>query len=211
MAPTGSEASALDAGLSALRLDLDAGARAKLLDYVRLLERWNRVYNLTAVRDTAEMVPRHLLDSLAVLPHLHGERLLDVGSGAGLPGLILAIARPDLEVTLLDASAKRTRFCRQAVAELGLEGVQVVRSRAQDYEGSPPFPCLVSRAVADLPTLVAAARHLLAPLGVLLAMKGRRPDAEIAALPTGVDARVRRLEVPGLEAARHLVELRFQL
>ena len=199
-------AAALRSGVERLGLELESGAEERLLEYLYLLARWNRVYNLTAVRDLREMVTRHLLDCLAVAPWLHGERLLDVGSGAGLPGLVLAIARPGLACVLLDASAKRTRFCVQASGELGLERVRIEHARVEDYVPGQAFSTVISRAFTDAVALVRLSRPLLAPGGRVLAMKGRRPDAEIAALGAlGGELAVRRLEVPGLDAERHLL------
>ena len=177
----------------------------QLLDYLKLLEKWNQAYNLTAIRDPWAMVPRHLLDSLAALPYVRGSRLLDVGSGAGMPGMVLAIAKPDLHCTLLDSNGKKTRFLTQAKIELKLSNVEVVQARAEDYQTAQPFDCIISRAVGALAELVAQTRHLLAPGGLWLAMKGRRPEAELAALPTDMRATVHRLQVPGLKAGRHLV------
>ncbi len=198
----------LEAGITALGLDLPAGSAGRMLEYLDLLVRWNRVYNLTAVRDPDEMVTRHLLDALAVAPWLEGSRLLDVGTGAGLPGIVLAIARPELEVVLLDSSAKRTRFCVHAAGALALANVQVVTARVEAHRDPAAFPCIVSRAVAPLAELLAACRHLLADGGVVLAMKGRDPAAEIAALGGAGLAEVVVLEVPGLAAERHLVRWR---
>lgn len=187
-----------------------ADAAARLAAYVGLLARWNRVYNLTAVRQPEDMVPRHILDSLSILPWVRGPRLLDVGSGAGLPGIPLAVARPDLAVTCLDSNGKRTRFITQAAAELGLANVEVVRRRIEDYRPAALFDSVVGRAYATLAVLAAQAGRLCAPGGRLLAMKGRRPDDELAALPAGVVVRgVHSLVVPGLAAERHLVQLEF--
>jgi 16S rRNA (guanine527-N7)-methyltransferase len=198
----------LSRGLHALHLELPEAARAKLLDYLRLLEKWNRAYNLTAVRDPDEMVTRHLLDSLAVAPHLAGPRVLDVGTGAGLPGIPLAIALPALDFTLLDSNAKKTRFVTQAAAELGLANVRVVQARAEDFRPAAPFDTVVARAFASIPDMLAACAHLCAPQGRLLAMKGKLPESELAALPAGIRlVESLRLAVPGLGAQRHLVVL----
>jgi len=171
-----------------------------------LLEKWNRVYNLTAVRDRAAMVSQHLLDSLAVLRQLEGRTLLDVGSGAGLPGIPLAIAAPELTVTLLDSNHKKAAFLQQAVAELGLANATVCRTRVEHWHPAGRFDVVISRAFAELADFVAAAAHLLARGGVLAAMKGVYPHEEIARLPDGFRVRaVRQLSVPGLAAARHLI------
>jgi 16S rRNA (guanine527-N7)-methyltransferase len=197
----------LDAGLSALGIALDPVAIARLLDYVELLERWNGAYNLTAVRDPAEMVTRHLLDSLAILPHVSGATLADLGSGAGLPGIPLAIAVPERETLLVDSNGKKARFLREAVRRLGLEHVRVAESRVEDVAGT--FDCVTARAFASLAEMLGWGGHLLAPGGVWLAMKGRVAKDELDAVPP--DFRVREivaLNVPGLEAERHLVILK---
>lgn len=195
----------LDRGLAALGLPLPAPERERLLAYVRLLVRWNSAYNLTAVRDPLEMVTRHLLDSLVVAPHLHGVRVLDVGTGPGLPGIPLAVARPELAFTLLDANAKKTRFVVQAVGELVLKNVEVVQTRVKNYRPSRIFDTVVSRAFASIADMLAHARHLCAPGGRFLAMKGAYPEEELKALPAGYDVEVVPLTVPGLDAARHVV------
>lgn len=192
-------------GLAALGLPLPAPERERLLTYVRLLARWNSAYNLTAVRDPLEMVTRHLLDSLVIVPHLHGARVLDVGTGPGLPGIPLAVARPELAFTLLDANAKKTRFVVQAVGELVLKNVEVVQSRVENYRPSQVFDTVVSRAFASIADMLAHARHLCAPGGRFLAMKGAYPEEELEALPAGYDYQVVPLTVPGLDAARHVV------
>jgi 16S rRNA (guanine527-N7)-methyltransferase len=195
-------------GLQALDLDLNDRARGRLLDYVALLIKWNRVYNLTSVRKPEEIVVRHLLDSLAVAPHLRGERVLDVGTGAGLPGIPLAIALPDIRFVLLDSNGKKTRFVRQAVAELDLANVEVTQARVEEYRPQEPFDVVISRAFSCLDELHRQALRLLKPGGRSLAMKGVYPLAEIEALsPEFGEAEVVRLEVPGLDAERHLVML----
>ena len=165
----------LERGLGALHVALPRGAGQRLLDYLQLLQRWNRVYNLTAVRGTRSMLTRHVLDSLTLVPFLEGQRILDVGSGAGLPGIPLAICSPDRAFWLLDASAKRCRFLRQAKAELGLQNVTVLATRAEDYQSGEKFDTLASRAYSSLDGFVHSAGHLLAENGVLLAMKGAWP------------------------------------
>jgi 16S rRNA (guanine527-N7)-methyltransferase len=210
-----SPAELLRTGLAQLPLtDLDAGQVSRLLAYLDLLEQWNRAYNLTAVRHRADMVTRHLLDSLAVLPWIPGGRLLDAGSGAGLPGVPLAIARPDLDVTLLDSAGKKIRFLEHLRRELGLRNVTPVQARLEDWapagpNGTPfnrgPFDAIISRAFASLAAFAAAARHL-AGAARLLAMKGRYPAAELAELPDWLRVEsVERLAVPGLQEERHLV------
>ncbi|MDW8322601.1 MAG: 16S rRNA (guanine(527)-N(7))-methyltransferase RsmG [Burkholderiales bacterium] len=205
---TGQDARALlEQGFAALGLQAQDTAVERLLAYVELLVKWNRVYNLTAIDTPARIVTHHLLDSLAILPHLTATRLLDVGSGAGLPGLPLAVMRPQLEVTLLEASQKKAAFLQQAVITLALANVQVVCARAEDWQGPAPFAGIVSRAFSDLEAFVRATRHLLAPGGRWLAMKGVRPQAELAALRSARVVQVHRLQVPGLAAERHLVVL----
>jgi 16S rRNA (guanine527-N7)-methyltransferase len=199
----------LHRGLADLGLALPDDCVDRLLAYVALLSRWNAAFNLTAVRDPAEMVPRHLLDSLAILPWVRGPRLLDVGTGPGLPGIPLALAHPGLRVTLLDANGKKVRFCRQAVNELGLGSVEVVQARVEAYRPDTEFATITARAVADLPSLVASVRHLLAGDTTLLAMKGTLPEAEMATLRAGgFSVSSRRLQVPGVEGGRHLIEIR---
>lgn len=195
-------------GVERLGLPLPDGAVPRLAAYLALLERWNRAYNLTAVRDPDAMVVRHLLDSLSILSWIEGPRVLDVGSGAGLPGIPLAIARPEATFCLLDSNGKRTRFLNQAVAELKLQNVQVVRSRVEDYQPDSLFNSIVSRAFATLAELLANAGRLCAPDGRLLAMKGVFPDDELARLPPDyVLVGVYPLHVPNLEAERCLVHL----
>ena len=203
----------LAAGVAALGLTLPAGAEAKLLAYLALLEKWNRVYNLTAVRDAERMVSHHLLDSLAAVPFFQGGcpdliRVLDVGSGGGLPGIPLAIARPELQVTLIDSIAKKTAFLLQAKAELGLNNLNVVTGRVEDFRPESGFDFITSRAFSDLKEFVMLTRHLLNPAGHWLAMKGLMPHEEIASLPDWVKVSANHaLVVPGLEASRHLIVL----
>lgn len=173
--------------------------------FVRLLAKWNAAYNLTAVRDPEEMVTRHLLDSLVLLPYLHGSRVLDIGTGPGLPGIPLAVARPDCAFTLLDANAKKTRFVTQAVGELGLKNVDVVQARVENYRPEQKFDTLVARAFSSIADMLTSAQHLCAPGGRFLAMKGVYPDEELAAIPADFAvSEVATLQVPGLDAARHL-------
>jgi 16S rRNA (guanine527-N7)-methyltransferase len=197
----------LAAGLAELGLDLPAAVQHKLLAFRDLLLKWNKTYNLTALRDPEQAVSHHLLDSLAILPHVGGGALLDVGSGGGLPGIPLAIARPELAVTLVDAVQKKTTFLQQVAIELGLKNVAVHHARVEEMRGQ--YAQISSRAFADLARLVGLTRHLLEPGGRWLAMKGVRPDDEIAALPAGVAvAAVVPLIVPGLDAERHLLILK---
>jgi 16S rRNA (guanine527-N7)-methyltransferase len=198
----------IETGCRALHVELDATAVTRLADYVALLYKWNRVYNLTAVREPQQMVLRHILDSLAVLPYLNGRSLLDVGCGAGLPGLPLAIARPALAVTLLDANAKKIRFVRQATAELVLGNIEAVQARMQEYQPGRAFDMVISRAVASLDELYRGSQHLLAAGGRMLFMKGALPEAEMALFsPAATRLHSERLLVPGLDAERHLLWL----
>jgi 16S rRNA (guanine527-N7)-methyltransferase len=202
----GAPADILRAGLEELgEADLRPAQIDLLLGYVELLQHWNRAYNLTSVREPVDMVRRHLLDSLSVLPWIPDGRLLDAGTGAGLPGVPLAIARPDVEVTLLDSAGKKIRFLNQVRRELGLRNIEPVQARLEEYAPEAPFDTIISRAFASLADFAAAARHL-AKGSKLLAMKGRRPDAELEELPEWVEvSAVEKLEVPGLQEDRHLV------
>jgi 16S rRNA (guanine527-N7)-methyltransferase len=199
--------SRLAAGLHELQLALSPADQSRLLAYLDLLTKWNSAYNLTAVRDPGEMVTRHLLDSLAIEPLLRGERVLDVGSGAGLPGIPLALADPERRFVLLDSNGKKTRFMVQAVATLGLRNVEVVQARAEDYRPAEPFATVVSRAFASLTDFLRLTDQLCAPAGCWLAMKGETPEAELQALPAGLVAQVRSLRIPGLDAKRCVVEI----
>lgn len=198
----------LQQGLAALDLDIDAATRAKLLQFLELLADWNRVYNLTAVREIEQMLPRHLLDSLSVIPFLHGNRVLDIGTGAGLPGVPLALARPDLHFALLDSNAKKIRFVRQAIRDLGLANVETAHTAVERYRPAVAFDTLIARALAAIPDMLSNCRHLVTPGSRVLAMKGVYPTDELAALDRGFRVRdVANLSVPGLDAARHLVIL----
>jgi len=202
-------AEALADGIHRMRLAVTREQQARLLDYIALLARWNRTYNLTAVRDPKEMVPVHLLDSLSVAPYVEGERVLDLGSGPGLPGIPLAVIQPQRRFTLLDANAKKTRFLRQAVAELGLTNVEVFWGRAESYRPDPGFDCITTRAFGELSDILSLAQPLLRQgRGLVLAMKGRRPEGKLANLgPTEVH--VIPLRVPRLNRERHLVLIRI--
>ncbi len=200
----------LDAGLAAMHLSATEAQRGGLIAYIVLLTRWNRAYNLTAVRDPLEMVGRHLLDSLAVSPFLFGDSVLDLGTGAGLPGIPLALLHPERRFCLLDGNGKKTRFVRQAAMELGLDNCEVVQARMESYRPGRNFATIVARAVATLAELQALGRPLLARPGRLLLMKGRTPDAEMEALTPCPDShKVHRLEVPFVVGERHLIEVRL--
>jgi len=193
-------------GVAKLRLDIPPATQHQLLDYLALIQKWNKVYNLTAVREAQKMVSRHLLDCLAVVPHVRAHSIIDVGSGAGLPGIPLALALPQSRVTLLEASHKKATFLKQAVIELGLGNVDVVCERAETWQPPDKFEVVISRAFSDLPEFLGAAGRLCAANGTIAAMKGVYPDEEIAQLPPGYELRgVVPLTVPGLEAERHLV------
>jgi len=201
-----SAADQLKRGLIALGLTLDRDTQQRLLDYIALIEKWNRVYNLTAIREPEKMVSRHLLDSLAVAPHLHAKRLLDVGSGAGLPGIPLALAKPDTHVILLDSNHKKAAFLNQAVIELKLKNAEVCSERVESWQTQNRFDVIISRAFSDMGEFVRITRHLLAPGGMFAAMKGLYPYEEIDKLPPGCKVQqVLPLAIPGLEGARHLV------
>jgi len=194
----------LEQGIAGLGLELPGDAVARLLDYQALLQRWNAAYNLTAVRDPAEMVTRHLLDSLAILPHVHGATLADLGTGPGLPGIVLAIAAPGREILLVDSNGKKVRFLREAIRALKLDGVRAVQSRVEDVEGT--FDCVTARAFASLADMLGWGGHLLAPGGRWLAMKGKFPEDELAGVPAAFELReTHALSVPGLPAERHLL------
>jgi 16S rRNA (guanine527-N7)-methyltransferase len=199
----------LAAGIAALGLDIDSAAQTKLLAYVALLEKWNRTHNLTAIREPERMVTHHLLDALAVLPHLpqrRALRLIDVGSGGGVPGVPLAVARPDWHVTLLDSNRKKTTFLRQVAAEVGLANIEIATIRVEEYRPEVAFDVAISRAFAELAPFLAAGRHLVQGGGCLIAMKGAYPQAELAHLPANLRVvALPTLTVPGLDAVRHLV------
>lgn len=199
----------LDTGLEKLGLDLPVGVRDGLIAYIELLARWNKAYNLTAVRDPLEMVTRHLLDSLAVVPYVRGEYIIDVGTGGGLPGIPLALVFPERRFVLLDSNSKKTRFLVQVKASLGLDNVTVMHSRVEDYRPEPLFDTVITRAFASVADILRGSRHLLMPEGEFLAMKGVIPGAELAELPRGFHlVEVIALKVPGLEQEqRHLLRI----
>jgi len=198
----------LDVGLAALGLTLSETQCESLLAYLGLLAKWNRSYNLTAVRDQAVMVRRQLLDSLSIVSWVDRGPVLDVGTGAGLPGIPLAIVRPGLNFSLLDANGKKTRFVQQVVGELGLANVEVIRSRVEQLDRPGHYARIISRAFAALAPMVGVTGPLLAPDGVWLAMKAGEPLAEISDLPASMDIETVPLSVPGEPARRHLLILR---
>jgi 16S rRNA (guanine527-N7)-methyltransferase len=199
-------ATLLRQGIAEMHLELPAASVDQLANYLDLLIKWNQVYNLTAIREEAKLVSHHVLDSLAVVNHLGDGNIVDVGSGAGLPGIPIAIARPERAVALLDSNHKKAAFLKQAAAELRLVNAQVVTERVESYRPMESFQTVVSRAFSDLADFVKLAGHLCAPDGIMLAMKGLHPHDEIAQLPaTWKVANTVRLNVPQLEASRHLV------
>ena len=196
----------LDEGVKALSLTLNDAARERLVHYVLLLHKWNRAYNLTAVRDPAAMMTRHVIDSLTILPWIKGPRLLDVGSGPGLPGIIVAIARPDLNVSLLDSNGKKVRFQTQAAMELGLNNVTPLHARIEALSENHRYEQITSRAFSSLPDFISLSRHVLAEGGEWLAMRGRLDGND--ALPEGVEyLDSQALQVPGDPGERHLVRV----
>jgi len=196
---------ALDAGLEAMQLVLSAQQKSALLNYLALLGKWNKTYNLTAIHAPERMLTHHILDSLALTPYVATGSLLDVGSGAGFPGIPLAIVCPDLSVTVMDASQKKCGFMRQVAIELRLANVSVVHARVEAYQAPQPFMQIVSRAFSDLSEFVRLSAHLLAPGGVWLAMKGVHPLSEIDQLKAARVVRALPLQVPGLNAERSLI------
>ena len=196
----------LASGIAEMGLDVTLEAQTKLLQYLSLLNKRNKVYNLTAVRDPLEMVTLHLLDSLSVLPHVNSKNLLDVGSGGGLPGIVLAICKPELQVTTIDTVQKKAIFMRQVKGELGLTNLTVVYARVESYLPAEKFEAIISRAFSDLALFVDLTKHLLAPTGKWLAMKGQLPLEEIQALNVKVN-KINPLTVAGLHAERHLIVL----
>ncbi len=193
----------LNQGLSALSLPLAEPQVEAMLKFINLISKWNKAYNLTAVRDPLEMVDLHLLDSLAILPHVKAPFVADIGTGAGLPGIPLAICLPDCHFTLVDSNSKKTRFVQQAVLELQLKNVEVVHSRVEQFKPQQLFTTVISRAFANMGDIVNLTGHLLAEDGLLLAMKGQIPEQELAEL--SLDYTVIPLNVPGIVAERCLI------
>ncbi|HIF6612197.1 TPA: 16S rRNA (guanine(527)-N(7))-methyltransferase RsmG [Serratia marcescens] len=200
----------LDSLLAAAGIELPDQQKQQLLGYVGMLDKWNKAYNLTSVRDPQQMLVRHILDSIVVNPHLQGSRFIDVGTGPGLPGIPLAIVRPDAHFTLLDSLGKRVRFLRQVQHELGLNNIEPVQSRVEEFPAEPPFDGVISRAFASLQDMLSWCHHLPAKeQGRFYALKGVRPDEELTQLPAGVSLEsIVRLQVPELEGERHLVILK---
>ena len=208
-----SQAAILAQGIAEAGLPIDEQKQQKLLAYLMLMQKWNKVHNLTAVRDADEMVVLHLLDSLVVLPFIDGKALLDVGSGAGLPGIPLAICLPDLKVTVIDSNNKKVSFMRQAKAELGIDNLEVLGGRVEEIAPNRKFDMVISRAFSDLDLFISLTHQVCEAQGKWLAMKGVYPEAELAELEknTGITAsKTEALKVPGLAAQRHLVFLPFK-
>ncbi|WP_456415816.1 16S rRNA (guanine(527)-N(7))-methyltransferase RsmG [Thiolapillus sp.] len=198
----------LEKGLAEMELSASPQQQRQLLDYLALLEKWNRAYNLTAVRDPMKMVSRQLLDSLSIHALLEGDSVLDVGSGAGLPGIPLAVLHPERRFTLLDANSKKTRFLRQAKLELGLDNVQVEQARAERFQPPQSYDTITSRAFAALPDMLRLTRHMRAPGGCWLAMKGGVPEEELKALGREFHYEIHPLVVPAEAGQRHGIVLR---
>lgn len=196
-------------GLKTMQLELPESVVEGLLAYLALLAKWNKAYNLTAVRDPMEMVTRHLLDSLALVPHLPPGRIIDVGTGGGLPGIPLSLVFPERDFTLLDSNGKKTRFLVQARGELGLDNVTVVHQRVEQFQPDQLFDCVITRAFASVADILTGSRHLLTSDGQMMAMKGAVPEEELVNLPEGYHLlEVISLRVPGLEQEqRHLLRI----
>jgi 16S rRNA (guanine527-N7)-methyltransferase len=195
-------------GAHELGIELEPAQAAALLRLITELREWNERFNLTAITDPVDMVRKHLLDSLSLQPHLRGTRIADVGTGAGFPGLPLAVINPKRQFALLEATGKKARFVRHAAEVMGLSNVEVIPARSEDWRGPAPFDCVLARALGKLADFVRVAGHLCARQGRLLAMKGRRPESEIRDLPRGWRAvAVHEVQIPGLAAERCIVEL----
>ena len=198
------QAALLAQGIASMGLAVSDEAQQKLLAYLVLLQKWNKVYNLTAVRDPLEMVTLHLLDSLSVLPYVNSKNILDVGSGGGLPGIVLAICKPELQVTTIDTVQKKVIFMRQVKGELGLDNLTPVHARVENFKPGQPFEIVISRAFSEIALFVQLTKHLIAENGQWLAMKGIMPADELEGLPLK-PAQVIALKVAGLDAERHLL------
>ena len=196
----------LEAGMQQMEVEYSSAQRDMLLAYLQLLMTWNKAYNLTAIRDPGEMIRLHLLDSLAVLPQISGKRLIDVGTGAGLPGIPLAIMCPERDFTLLDSNGKKTRFLFQARCDLGLSNLKEINSRVENHRPEVPYDAVLSRAFTSVADMVKKCSHLLSPEGLFLAMKGKFPQSELSEV--GKDYKVNAshtLQVPGVDGERHLI------
>lgn len=195
----------IESGLTTLNLSFKSEQIEQLLDFIKLIAKWNKSYNLTAVRNNEEMARLHILDSLAILPHIEGKRVIDIGTGAGLPGIPLAIFLPEVEFVLLDSNAKKTRFVQQAIMELKLKNVSVMHSRVEDYQPEQGFDTITTRAFASLPDIVRLTSHLRSVNGVLLAMKGQIPEAELSEIDANTN--LIPIKVPEVEAERCLIRI----
>ncbi|MEJ6473624.1 16S rRNA (guanine(527)-N(7))-methyltransferase RsmG [Pseudoalteromonas piscicida] len=194
--------------LAETSIELSEQQKQQLVDYVQLLDKWNKAYNLTSIRDPKEMMVKHIMDSLVVAPHLTGSNYIDVGTGPGLPGMVLAIARPDINFVLLDSLGKRVRFLMQVKHGLGIENVTPVQSRVEEYQPSVKLDGVLSRAFASLQDMIQWCSHLIDNQGVFLALKGQYPADELEDLPNGVSlSQDISLVVPKLEGERHLIIL----
>ena len=201
----------LSQGLLALGLELPPDVQQQLLRFIQLLAKWNKAYNLTAIRDPDEMVTKHLLDSLAILPFVQGAEVIDIGTGPGLPGIPLALVRPNEHFTLLDSNSKKTRFITQAVMELGIQNVTVVQSRAEAYQPPHLYDVVIARAFAGIKELLVWVQHLCAPGARVIAMKGQYPEGEMEEWPVGFRCEsVQKITVPGLQAERHAILIRYE-
>jgi 16S rRNA (guanine527-N7)-methyltransferase len=198
----------LQTGAELLGIALTEHESEQLLRFIELLSKWNRAYNLTALHDPLEMVERHLLDSLSVLPYLQGARILDMGTGPGLPGIPLALLRPAWDFVLLDSNSKKIRFVRQVKLELALDNIRPLHTRVEQYHPEKPFDTLIARAFTSLPRMLELTRGLWSPAGCLLAMKGSLPREELTQLSDEIQVRCIRLRLPFSDAERHLIELR---
>ena len=209
--PAASLEAGLQNGIAQLGLHLAPAQPGKLLEFLELLDKWNHTYNLSGIRDIASMVSLHLLDSLALAPWIDDTLIADVGTGAGLPGIPLAIVFPEKQFILIDSNSKKTRFIFQAVATLGLDNVEVVHSRVEDYASQQQVDIVTSRAFASLADFTGRCRHLLKPGGKFLAMKGQYPDRELQELSADYQlAACHEVYVPGVDAKRHVLEIRMR-
>jgi 16S rRNA (guanine527-N7)-methyltransferase len=197
----------LISGIASLNLTVTDHQVEQLLDFIKLIEKWNKAYNLTAIRDRKEMARLHILDSLAILPHIIGKRVIDIGTGAGLPGIPLAIFLPEISFTLLDSNAKKTRFVQQVVLELKLKNVEIVHSRVENHLPEQAYDAVLTRAFASLPEIVKLTAHLQAKDGMLLAMKGQNLDTELAQITAKKS--VISVIVPGTDVERNLVRIQL--
>lgn len=197
----------LASGIASLNLNVTDQNIEQLLNFIKLIEKWNKAYNLTAIRDREEMARLHILDSLSIIPHIEGKRVIDIGTGAGLPGIPLAICLPEIDFTLLDSNAKKTRFVQQAVLELKLKNVEVIHNRVENYHPEQAYDAVLTRAFASLSDIMKLTAHLLVQDGVLLAMKGQSPDAELVEITANKS--VIPVSVPGADVERCLVRIQL--